>query len=139
MSVDRREVLSLRLPRGIETKAECLFVACVTLWLAAACGGVAPVYPGPRRPAQEVVTLTSEASIRITGIDGRELSGRGFELLPGEHRVDFRIVFRGEEFSDTEVFQGMRRSCLADAKFIGEAGVAYRLVKISKRGGPAIR
>ena len=115
------------------------WLVCTLLLQIAACGGLTPTYPGPRRPPEELATLTSEGSIRITKVDGRELSSRGLELLPGQHRVHFKIVFRGEEFTDTTVFKGMRRTCLADAKFLAEPGVAYRLVKISRRGGSAKR
>jgi hypothetical protein len=128
----------LRLLNKAERRLERL-AACTLLLLIPACGGLTPTYPGPRRSAEELATLTCEASIRMIMVDGREISSRGLELLPGEHRVHFKIVFRGEEFKDTTAFKGMRRTCLADAKFIAEPGVAYRLVKISRRGGPAIR
>lgn len=125
-----------RLSNGGGRKRDRL-AAWTLLPLIVACGGLTRTYPGARRPLEELATLTSEGSIRIIMVDGRELSSRGLELLPGEHRVYFKVVFRGEEFTDTTVFKGMRRACLADAKFVAEPGVAYRLVKISERGGPA--
>jgi hypothetical protein len=118
--------------RGLDRSVVCAFLV-----LIAACGGATPTYPGPRRPPEEVATLTSEGLIRITGVDGREHSGHHFEFLPGQHQVHFKVTFRGDEISDATAFKGMRRSCLGDAKFVAEPGVAYRLVKISRRGGPA--
>jgi len=128
----------LRLLNGGEWRLERL-AACTLLLLIVACGGLTPTYPGARRPPEELATLTSEGSIRITRVDGRELSGHGLEFLPGQHQVHFKVVFRGEELTDTTAFKGMRRTCLGDAKFLAEPGVAYRLVKISRRGGPAKR
>lgn len=119
----------LRIPRAL--------LACASLvGICASLGCETPIaYPGPRRPPSEVARLTCDGSIRILGVDGREFSTRELEILPGAHRVDLKVVFRSEELGGNFANTDMRRSCRADAKFIAEPGVNYRLIKLSKKRG----
>lgn len=114
-----------------------LGIACTVSLLVFGCGGTIRAYGGDPRPPGEVATLTGEPSIRILEVDGHPTFGRSYEIVPGVHQVSFKVVFRGDEFEDTVAFKDLRKSCLGDAKFVAEPGVACRLVKISRSRRPA--
>lgn len=97
------------------------------------CGTTAVMtYPEPRREPSEVSMLSGQVRVKILKIDGKTVDGKAFELLPGEHRVRVKITFRGEDIA--VAFKGMRRSCKANAKFVAEPGIEYRIVQVSKSG-----
>jgi hypothetical protein len=124
----------MRLPRSART-----LCACTSLALGGCAGdGATLAYEGPRRPPAEVARLTSGPSVTILQIDGREYSTNDLEILPGEHRVDLKVVLRADELGGVfanERNKDMRLACRADVKFVAEAGVAYRLVKHSRQRG----
>jgi hypothetical protein len=107
--------------------------------LAGVCGclGDAPTiaYAGPRRPPGEIARLSSDGWIRIIGVDGRDYSTRELEILPGAHYVELKVMLRSDELGGAFARTEMRHACYANAKFIAEPGVSYRLVKLSEKLG----
>jgi hypothetical protein len=95
--------------------------------------GATPTYEGARRAPAEVATLRPAAYIEILTFDARPYSAQELEILPGPHRVVFEVTFRAAELGGAFANAEMRNTCQANAKFIAEAGVSYRLEKLSKR------
>lgn len=125
--------MSHRLSNRIVQDARPIIAALIAALLLVGCGGGATMmYAGPRKPPSEVVLLTTEVRVKLLKVDGKKVSSSKLELLPGEHRVDVKVTFLGEEINDT--FKDMRRSCTANAKFIAEPGIEYRIAKISESG-----
>jgi len=100
--------------------------------LLVSCAGATPTYEGPRKPPAEVAIISVDVRVKIVKLDGRKVNGGSYEVLPGEHRVDVKITFLGEEISGGLV--GLRRTCYANAKFIADPGQEYRVMRISKQG-----
>ena len=96
------------------------------------CAGATPTYEGPRKPAAEVAIASGDVRVRILKIDSKNVRGSAFEILPGDHQIDYKVVFMGEEIGGA--FEGMRRTCYANAKFIADAGQEYRAMRVSKKG-----
>jgi len=90
------------------------------------------LYSGERRSPSEVALVASTTRVKILKIDGRSVKGTRFEALPGEHQIDFKVVFFGEEVTDR--WKGMRATCTANVRFIAEPGVEYHIRKLSKKG-----
>ena len=112
--------------RGVALAA--LVAACLV-----GCAGPTPNYPGPRKAPSEVAIIGPEAKVKIVKLDGRKVNGGSHEVLPGEHDVDVKIVFLGEESMGGLV--GLRETCHANAKFIADAGQEYRIARVFKKGG----
>jgi hypothetical protein len=75
---------------GLERISRVSIVGVLAIGLIACAGGAvgpAQVYPGPERPASEVAVLQTMSNARVVGIDGAQVSGRSFTLLPGQHEV----------------------------------------------------
>ncbi|MBW2267371.1 MAG: hypothetical protein JRH16_02250 [Deltaproteobacteria bacterium] len=103
-----------------------------TAALLVGCAGPTPTYPGPRKAPSEVAIVSGDVKVKIIKIDGTKVNGGAFEVLPGEHHVDVKITFLGEEISSYH--KGKRKTCYADAKFIADPGQKYRAMRSSKRG-----
>lgn len=90
-----------------------------------ACFPPQPTYPGERLDPGRVALLESGAHGRILEVDGKTYRSRDFELLPGEHRIRFKVVVRGEEVHPGA--KGQRAAMLCEATFDASAGHAYRI------------
>jgi hypothetical protein len=108
-----------------------LITTLVCTWLTA-CAGATLNYPGPRRAPSEVAIISPDVKLKIIKLDGRKVNGGSHEVLPGEHRVDVRIVFLGEESMSGLV--GLRETSYANAKFVADAGQKYRISRVFKKG-----
>jgi len=53
--------------------------------------GPVHTYPGPPRPPEEVALLSDSAGASVWAIDGSEVSGSKWALLPGEHELYVKI------------------------------------------------
>jgi hypothetical protein len=88
-------------------------------WLVG-CAGATPNHPGPRGAPSEVAIISPDVKLKIIKLDGLKVNGGSHEVLPGEHQVDVRVVFLGEESMSGLV--GLRETCYANAKFFADAG-----------------
>ena len=68
----------------------------------------ARLYPGPRRPTEELVVIMAKAPSKISRIDGQSVSVRRAEILPGRHSLEFVGQF-GELLEAAGVTVGERR------------------------------
>jgi hypothetical protein len=50
-----------------------------------------PTYPGPQRPLTEVAVLRDSSDASILEIDGEQVSGTAWTLLPGPHDLLMRV------------------------------------------------
>ena len=100
---------------------------CVLLVLLASLGcQTKQLYPGPVRPSEEVAILergSGRAIVQFTSIDGVEVKGSGFHVLPGGHHIE--VTVRVQITLSGGVAQRIwtRIPCTAD--FVAEAGKTY--------------
>jgi len=69
----------------------------------------AQLYPGPPRPTEELVVIVTKSPSKITQIDGKAVSIRRAEILPGRHSLEFYGEF-GELLANAGVVVGERQS-----------------------------
>lgn len=109
-----------------------LFVTPIVACLAS-CASVTPLYGGPRRASDEVAVLRMVMNGAITAINGRELEGRSYELLPSKYAVEFRYILQGEEVHPAMKTERLRQRatyrCSAEIEL--QAGREYQ---ISRKG-----
>lgn len=101
------------------------FVASVSFTLS--CASPTHLYPGDRRPPDEVGVLKMVTNGKITKIDGRNLEGRRYALLPGDHSLEFRVLVRGLDIHPT--IEDYRMTLLCDAKLAVKASHEYRITR----------
>lgn len=104
----------------------------VALLFTGCAGGPTQWYAGPARTPEEVALITSSTHAKITKLDGREVHGGSYEVLPGEHTIHVKVVFLPDEISGAPT--GARETCVADARFIAGPGQHYEIVRISGQG-----
>lgn len=103
----------------------------LSLPILAACAGGKPLYDGPRRARQEVALLRPDARATITAVDGKEVRGNAFEVLPGQHELRFKVLLMGDDVN--EVYKGLRNTTECVGAFVAEAGHTYRVDKAPAR------
>lgn len=96
------------------------------------CAGTTRMYEGGPKAPNEVSIISTDVRVRALEVDGRRVTGSSYEVLPGEHSVNVKITFLGDEVSSG--LTGLRRTCTADAKFIADGGQEYRVMRVSKKG-----
>lgn len=85
------------------------------------------LYPGESRGADEVAILEKEggrAPVRFLAIDGSEISGSRFELLPGSHHIEVYLRMQQSFNSGTVESRAWARVPCA-AVFEAIAGATY--------------
>lgn len=99
----------------------------VTSLFAISCASTKPLYPGDRRPRAEVGELRMATNGAITNVNGLELEGHAYELLPGNYSIQFRAYFpEGEAYPQAK---GKRRRKSCELSFAVEAGHEYRITE----------
>ncbi len=72
-------------------------VGLMALCALTACASANQLYPGAKRPPEQVATLKMVTNGAITNINGRELEGRHYALLPGDYGITFRYIVQADE------------------------------------------
>ncbi len=111
------------------------FVGLALVLTALACASAKPLYPGGRRPSGEVATLKMVTNGAITRINGRELEGRHYELLPGEYDIDFRIIVQGSEVHSAMKGRAIRETFVCATRIALEKGRDYEIERARIRSG----
>ncbi|MDP6979442.1 MAG: hypothetical protein QF570_12715 [Myxococcota bacterium] len=104
-------------------------MAVVVLFGMVACTSAQPLYPGGRRPPGQSATLKMVTNGAITNINGRELEGRHFELLPASYDVVFRIIVQGSEIHSVYEGRAVRWTFICDTRLSLEAGRDYEIAR----------
>jgi len=97
----------------------------VTSLFATSCASTKPLYPGDRRPRAEVGELRMATNGAITNVNGLELEGHAYELLPGKYSIQFRAYL--PEGLVRPGAKGKRRRLTCESAFTVEAGHEYRI------------
>jgi len=96
-------------------------IAWAVILVAVSCAGQPrQMYPGPELPLDRLAVLRGTTNAGILGIDGKQVSGFSWSLLPGSHSVWLRVrVFTKAPNVDWDVWT----YCRAD--FEAVAGETY--------------
>lgn len=90
------------------------------------CSTTSKIYPGPRRPASEVATLSASPRVVIMSLNAHPMNGSAFEMLPGHYDMKFRVRVRAEEM-DFPGAEGQRMSQVCGISFDAQPGHAYEV------------
>ena len=95
-----------------------------------ACASSTKLYPGDRRAPEQVAEIKMATNGTILEINGRTLSGNGYELLPGTYDLTFSVIVRQAEVFPGHEDVGVRDTLVCMTRVRLEAGRRY---KISRR------
>jgi len=90
------------------------------------CSTTSKIYPGPRKPANEVATLSASPRVVIMSLNAHPMNGSALEMLPGRYDMKFRVRIHGEE-SGFPGLEGQRASMVCQISFDAQAGHAYEV------------
>ncbi len=105
----------------------------VVLVGAVGCASAKPLYPGGRRPSEQVATLKMVTNGAITNINGRELEGRFYELLPATYDVQFRIIVQGSEIHSVYEGRTYRETFVCKTRLSLQEGGRYQISRATPR------
>lgn len=100
------------------------------------CASNPAIYPGPRRPAEEVATIVAGRGLTFLKINKRMLGENEYELLPSTYTVEFKALVRGEELGeDCQFFEGQRVGLYCKVTLKALAGHTYKFSRGEREDG----
>jgi hypothetical protein len=122
-----KSTAALQLEILMTSRRTAALLSIVSIAISLGCASNPAIYPGPRRPAEEVATILAGRGLTFLKINTRELGETEYELLPSTYTLQFQAIVRLEELGGElgRFMEGRRRDLLCKVTLKAVAGHTY--------------